>query len=120
MWKPWNKTWSVWFDNITAAAATIKSMNACAFQTSILNQVKERFETNLCDSQKELITNQKAYENFKAAKTDEIKVDLFQHGDFSGWKAQFGIGSFNLIQEFPSQVLPLETVCTSWMSCFEF
>ena len=26
------------------------------------------------------------------------KVDLFQHGDFSGWKAQFGFGSFHLIQ----------------------
>ena len=26
------------------------------------------------------------------------KVYLFQHGDFSGWKAQFGIDSFDLIQ----------------------
>ena len=33
-----------------------------------------------------------------AAARNSCKVDLFQHGDFSGWKAQFGIGSFDLIQ----------------------
>jgi hypothetical protein len=33
-----------------------------------------------------------------AAARNSCKVDLFQHGDFSGWKAQFGIGSFNLDQ----------------------
>ena len=26
------------------------------------------------------------------------KVDLLQHGDFSGWKVQFGIGSFHLLE----------------------
>ena len=51
----------------------------------ILNQVQESFGTNLSDSQKELVANQKAYEDLKAATTDEIKVDLFQHVDFSGW-----------------------------------
>ena len=71
-------------------------MNACTSQTSILNQVKESFKTNLSDSQKELITNQTAYEDLKAVKTNEIKVHLFQHGDFSGWKVQFGIDSFHL------------------------
>ena len=76
----------------------MKNMKACASQTSILNQLKESFEINLSDSQKELTTNQTAYEDFKAAKTNEIKVHLFQHGDFSGWKVQFGIESFHLIE----------------------
>ena len=40
----------------------------------ILKQMKESFETNLADSQKEEMANQKAYEDLKAAKTDEIKA----------------------------------------------
>jgi len=40
----------------------------------ILKQMKESFETNLSDSQKEEMANQKAYEDLKAAKTDEIKA----------------------------------------------
>ena len=111
-------------------------MNTCTSQASILNQMKESFETNLSNSQKELITNQKAYENLRAAKTDEIKVDLFQHKDFIGWKAQFGIGSLNRIIRYSSKnknpaVVPLvfrwdegssssqrETIfdCASWSS----
>merc|ERR1740133_876846 len=38
----------------------------------ILNQMKETFETNLSSSQKEEMANQKAYEDLKAAKEDEI------------------------------------------------
>ena len=40
----------------------------------ILKQMKESFETNLPASQKEEMANQKAYEDVKAAKTDEIKA----------------------------------------------
>merc|ERR1719201_2659922 len=40
----------------------------------ILKQMKETFEENLSDSQKEEMANQKAYEELKAAKTDEIKA----------------------------------------------
>jgi len=40
----------------------------------ILKQMKESFETNLADSQKEEMANQKAYEDLKKAKTDEIKA----------------------------------------------
>merc|ERR1711920_1037410 len=40
----------------------------------ILKQMKETFETNLADSQKEEQANQKAYEDLKAAKTEEIKA----------------------------------------------
>jgi len=40
----------------------------------ILKQMKESFETNLSDSQKEEMANQKAYEDLKKAKTDEIKA----------------------------------------------
>merc|ERR1719183_870459 len=40
----------------------------------ILKQMKESFESNLSDSQKEELANQKAYEDLKAAKTDEIKA----------------------------------------------
>merc|ERR1712032_1181584 len=40
----------------------------------ILKQMKESFETNLSDSQKEELANQKAYEDLKAAKTEEIKA----------------------------------------------
>merc|ERR1712066_1012834 len=40
----------------------------------ILNQMKETFETNLSSSQKEEMTNQKAYEDLKAAKEAEIKA----------------------------------------------
>merc|ERR1719162_225652 len=39
----------------------------------ILKQMKETFETNLSDSQKEEMANQKAYEDLKAAKEEEIK-----------------------------------------------
>merc|ERR1719149_169801 len=38
----------------------------------ILKQMKETFETNLSSSQKEEMANQKAYEDLKAAKEDEI------------------------------------------------
>merc|ERR1719504_50131 len=40
----------------------------------ILKQIKETFETNLSSSQKEEMANQKAYEELKAAKEDEIKA----------------------------------------------
>jgi chromosome segregation ATPase len=40
----------------------------------ILKQMKETFEENLSNSQKEEQQNQKAYEELKAAKTDEIKA----------------------------------------------
>merc|ERR1719258_78048 len=40
----------------------------------ILNQMKETFETNLASSQKEEMSSQKAYEELKAAKEDEIKA----------------------------------------------
>merc|ERR1719152_836429 len=40
----------------------------------ILKQMKETFETNLSSSQKEELQNQKAYEELKAAKTEEIKA----------------------------------------------
>merc|ERR1719408_681012 len=40
----------------------------------ILKQMKETFEENLSSSQKEELQNQKAYEELKAAKTDEIKA----------------------------------------------
>jgi len=40
----------------------------------ILKQMKETFEENLSTSQKEEMTNQKAYEELKAAKTEEIKA----------------------------------------------
>merc|ERR1711904_672777 len=39
----------------------------------ILKQMKETFETNLSSSQKDELANQKAYEELKAAKEDEIK-----------------------------------------------
>merc|ERR1719321_4234 len=44
----------------------------------ILKQMKETFETNLASSQKEEMTNQKAYEDLKAAKTDEIAAGQSQ------------------------------------------
>merc|ERR1719316_302506 len=40
----------------------------------ILKQMKETFETNLGSSQKEEMTNQKAYEDVKAAKEEEISA----------------------------------------------
>jgi hypothetical protein len=40
----------------------------------ILTQMKETFETNLADSQKEELANAKAFEEQKAAKLDEIKA----------------------------------------------
>lgn len=44
----------------------------------ILKQMKETFETNLSDSQKEELANQKAYEDLKAAKEDEIAAGQAQ------------------------------------------
>merc|ERR1712078_453121 len=44
----------------------------------ILNQMKETFETNLSSSQKEEMTNQKAYEDLKAAKEAEIAAGQAQ------------------------------------------
>jgi len=44
----------------------------------ILKQMKETFETNLSDSQKEEMANQKAYEDLKAAKQDEISAGQAQ------------------------------------------
>jgi len=40
----------------------------------ILKQMKETFETNLADTQKDEQANQKAYEDLKAAKEEEIKA----------------------------------------------
>merc|ERR1719271_1662351 len=40
----------------------------------ILKQMKETFEENLSNSQKEELQNQKSYEELKAAKTEEIKA----------------------------------------------
>merc|ERR1712070_543055 len=40
----------------------------------ILKQMKETFESNLSASQKEEMANQKAYEELKAAKEEEIKA----------------------------------------------
>merc|ERR1711963_548635 len=44
----------------------------------ILNQMKETFESNLSASQKEETTNQKAYEDLKAAKEEEIAAGQAQ------------------------------------------
>merc|ERR1712137_920808 len=44
----------------------------------ILKQMKETFETNLSDSQKEEMANQKAYEDLKAAKEEEIAAGQAQ------------------------------------------
>mmetsp|Transcript_19983 Transcript_19983/g.45520 ORF Transcript_19983/g.45520 Transcript_19983/m.45520 type:complete len:697 (+) Transcript_19983:67-2157(+) len=44
----------------------------------ILRQMKETFEANLSDSQKEEMANQKAYEDLKAAKEDEIAAGQAQ------------------------------------------
>merc|ERR1719345_29877 len=44
----------------------------------ILSQMKETFETNLSSSQKEEMANQKAYEELKAAKEDEIAAGQAQ------------------------------------------
>jgi len=44
----------------------------------ILRQMKETFETNLSDSQKEEMANQKAYEDLKAAKEEEIAAGQAQ------------------------------------------
>merc|ERR1712019_279443 len=40
----------------------------------ILRQMKETFEANLSDAQKEEMANQKAYEDLKAAKEAEIQA----------------------------------------------
>merc|ERR1719172_419759 len=44
----------------------------------LLKQMKETFETNLGSSQKEDMTNQKAYEDLKAAKSTEIEAGQSQ------------------------------------------
>merc|ERR1711977_539775 len=44
----------------------------------ILRQMKETFETNLSSSQKEEMSNQKAYEELKAAKEEEIAAGQAQ------------------------------------------
>jgi len=44
----------------------------------ILKQMKETFESNLSSSQKEEMANQKAYEDLKAAKEEEIKAGQAQ------------------------------------------
>merc|ERR1719515_546103 len=44
----------------------------------ILKQMKETFEANLASSQKEELTNQKAYEDLKAAKEEEIAAGQAQ------------------------------------------
>merc|ERR1719345_499485 len=44
----------------------------------ILNQMKETFESNLSTSQQEETTNQKAYEDLKAAKEEEIAAGQAQ------------------------------------------
>merc|ERR1719248_425450 len=40
----------------------------------IIGQMKENFETNLANSQKEEMQNQKAYNDLKSAKESEIKA----------------------------------------------
>jgi len=47
----------------------------------ILQQMKETFETNLAASQKEEMESQKAYEELKAAKDDEIAAGIAQMDD---------------------------------------
>jgi chromosome segregation ATPase len=44
----------------------------------LLKQMKETFETNLANSQKEETANQRDYENLKATKDDEIKAGTAQ------------------------------------------
>merc|ERR1719326_55860 len=44
----------------------------------ILKQMKETFETNLSDTQKDEMANQKAYEDLKAAKEEEIAAGQAQ------------------------------------------
>merc|ERR1719188_622121 len=44
----------------------------------ILKQMKESFESNLSEAQKEEMANQKAYEDLKAAKEEEIKAGQAQ------------------------------------------
>merc|ERR1719247_1074906 len=44
----------------------------------ILGQMKETFETNLASAQKDEASNQKAYEELKSAKEDEIKAGQSQ------------------------------------------
>merc|ERR1719313_2679910 len=44
----------------------------------ILKQMKESFESNLSSSQKEELANQKAYEDLKAAKEEEIAAGQSQ------------------------------------------
>merc|ERR1711904_430091 len=44
----------------------------------ILKQMKETFETNLSDTQKEELTNQKAYKDLKSAKEEEIAAGQSQ------------------------------------------
>jgi len=44
----------------------------------ILRQMKETFESNLSESQKEEMANQKAYSDLKAAKEDEIAAGIAQ------------------------------------------
>jgi len=44
----------------------------------ILKQMKDSFESNLADSQKEEANNQKAYDDLKAAKEEEIKAGQTQ------------------------------------------
>merc|ERR1719159_1232559 len=63
------------------AEPTFKQMNSAPASGEIfgiLKQMKESFETNLASAQKEEMTNQKAYEDLKAAKTDEIAAGQSQ------------------------------------------
>merc|ERR1719191_2263462 len=57
------------------AQPTFKQMSSAPASGEIfgiLKQMKESFETNLASAQKEEMTNQKAYEDLKAAKEEEI------------------------------------------------
>jgi len=62
------------------AAPTLKQMYAPQSGEifGILKQMKETFETNLSDTQKEELTNQKAYEDLKSAKEEEIAAGQSQ------------------------------------------
>jgi len=63
------------------AAPTFKQMSSAPQSGEIfgiLKQMKETFETNLSDTQKEELTNQKAYEDLKSAKEEEIAAGQAQ------------------------------------------
>merc|ERR1719159_1084202 len=58
----------------TMLAQTESSAPASGEIFGVIKQMKETFETNLKSSQQEEMTNQKAYEDLKAAKEQEISA----------------------------------------------